>query len=342
MAAVAACAVAASACNKPHALGPDDTLIVMADSELWQLVEDTTRSVLEPTVFTTRPEKRFVVTATSGDDPEFSRLRVFKNIIVFGTPEDTLLAKAAGAAGLNLDGLQPGRVFEAEDVWARNQRVTGAVLQAGGEAESWAGALPAILSVVDGAYRERTRRQMFATPPDTSLVVELRERFGFGVVVPVLYDRVVRAVGEVGDLPGAAGGDSLVILRNDNPDPSELIRSLLITWGPPLAEGEVLTVERAIEWRATIDSAHYNVPQALDTSTSSVTHFLLGESPGLEVTGVWRDELTDYPAAGPFFVWMVGCPERTFYIDAWLYSPDRPKYQYILQLQEILRSFHCA
>ena len=138
------------------------------------------------------------------------------------------------------------------------------------------------------------------------------------------------------------GGDSLVILRNDNPDPSELIRSLLITWGPPLAEGEVLTVERAIEWRATIDSAHYNVPQALDTSTSSVTHFLLGESPGLEVTGVWRDELTDYPAAGPFFVWMVGCPERTFYIDAWLYSPDRPKYQYILQLQEILRSFLCA
>ncbi len=65
-------------------------------------------------------------------------------------------------------------------------------------------------------------------------------------------------------------------------------------------------------------------------------------NPALEVTGVWKDETGGFPAAGPFIVWLVDCPTRTYFIDAWLYAPDQPKYQFILQLQEILGSFRCA
>ncbi len=36
------------------------------------------------------------------------------------------------------------------------------------------------------------------------------------------------------------------------------------------------------------------------------------------------------------------CPTRTYFIDAWLYAPNEPKYEYMLQLQEILGSFRCA
>ena len=62
----------------------------------------------------------------------------------------------------------------------------------------------------------------------------------------------------------------------------------------------------------------------------------------LEVTGIWQDESGGFPAAGPFSVWLIDCPTRTYFIDAWLYAPNKPKYEYILQLQEILGSFRCV
>jgi len=145
-----------------------------------------------------------------------------------------------------------------------------------------------------------------------------------------VYDRIARDLG---------GGDSLVILRNDNPDPSQLIRSVLIASRTGV---DSLTRELALEWRAEIDAAHYNVPQRIDDSNSSVVSFMWEGRPALEVTGVWQDESGGFPAAGPFIVWLVDCPARTYFVDAWLYSPNRPKYEYMLQLQEILGSFRCV
>ena len=105
---------------------------------------------------------------------------------------------------------------------------------------------------------------------------------------------------------------------------------------------EALTPELALEWRAAIDSVHYNVAQGIDASHSSVTRFTVDGHEALEVTGVWQDERGNFPAAGPFIVWLVRCPGRTYFIDAWLYAPNEPKYEYMLQLQEILGSFRCA
>jgi hypothetical protein len=145
-----------------------------------------------------------------------------------------------------------------------------------------------------------------------------------------VYDFVVRPRGD---------GDTLVIIRNDNPDPSELIRSVLIERGAPLPE---LTAEAALEWRAGIDSVQYNVAQAIDVSRSGVTRFQIDGRDALEVTGVWSDERGDFPAGGPFLVWLVDCPGRTYRIDAWLYAPNQPKYEYIIQIQQILGSFRCT
>ena len=64
---------------------------------------------------------------------------------------------------------------------------------------------------------------------------------------------------------------------------------------------------------------------------------------GLEVRGAWRDE-SSYPAGGLFFVRALRCPEATYFIDAWLYSPNprRSKWQYLMQMEEILGSFNCT
>ncbi len=318
-----------SACNKQTAFGEANSLIILAPESLSQQVEEETRRILEPTIFTSRDEKQYEVTFVDPEHENAGDLRLFRNLIVFGTGDDPLLMEVADAGGQDLAALEPGRVFQSSDVWALSQTVTGVLLRAGREAESWVAALPSVLNAVDTNYRELVMRRMYATPADTALATDLGRRFGFSLLVPEVYDRIARDLG---------GGDSLVILRNDNPDPSELIRSVLVTWRTDV---DSLTKDLALAWRAEIDATHYNVPQRIDDTNSSVVSFVWEGRPALEVTGVWQDESGGFPAAGPFIVWLVDCPERTYFVDAWLYSPNRAKYEYMLQLQEILGSFRC-
>jgi len=317
-------------CNKPNAMGEASSLIIFAADSLWDQVEDATYQTLEPTIYTVRDEKMYEVSFVSGSDPTANELKLFRNVLVFGTPDDTMLQKVAEAGRVELPETTAPRVFEVENVWAIGQLVTGVLLRPGREAEDWVESLPSVLSAVDASYREWVHRRMFATPPDSTLADELARRFGFRMIVPELYRRVAR---------GVEGADSLVILRNDNPDPSELIRSILVQSRPKV---DSLTAALATAWRESVDSTQYNVPQGIDLSHSTTTRFSVHGAPAIEVTGAWHDEVGNFPAGGPFMVWVVDCPARTYFIDAWLYAPNEPKYEYLLQLEEILGSFECA
>ncbi|MFQ5678980.1 MAG: DUF4837 family protein [Gemmatimonadota bacterium] len=315
-----------AACGKPAAWGEENSLILIAADSLWEPLQDTTYAALEPTLFTVRDEKKFVVTHVDPASDQMEDLRIFKQVLVFATPDDPLLRKVAKRAGQE-ESLRVPSVFQATDVWARGQTVTAAVLDPREAAESWAVQLPAVLAMVESAFRERLRSRMFVTGPDTALARELSDSFGFSLVVPDVYRHVVR-------------GDSLVVLRNDNPDPSQLIRSVLVTWRePPL---ERLDAEGAYAWREAVDDVEYNVPQGIDTARGSERRFVVDGHEILEATGVWSDEGGAVPAAGPFVDWLVQCPGRTYFLDAWLYAPNESKYEYLLQLREILDSFRCG
>lgn len=311
-------------------MGEANSLIIVMPDSVWQGVEDVTYEVLEPTIFTTREEKQYQVTQIDPSAPSINELKLFRNVIVSGPWDDPTLQQVAEVGGIDLTDLRPGRVFQVRDVWARGQTVTGVFLRRDEWARQWQQALPSVLAAVDTSYREWVRTRMFASGVDTTLATDLGERFGFTVTLPRVYDRVARE-GE--------DGDSLVILRNDNPDPSQLIRSVLVDWSEPL---DTLTAQAAFEWRESIDDVQYNVAQGIDTTSSRVTQFRIDDRPALEVTGVWRDIRGDFPAGGPFIVWLVQCPTRTYYIDAWLYAPNDPKYEYMLQIQDILGSFRCV
>jgi hypothetical protein len=205
--------------------------------------------------------------------------------------------------------------------------VTVVVAEAGQEAETWLRILPELIEVIDERYRAWALERMFVSGVDSLVADSLAARFGFRVQIPKVYRFVIRE----------GPRDTVVILRNDNPDPSELIRSLLITWRPRLAE---LDADVALDWRAAIDSVHYNVPQRIEPSEKEARAFRISGQEALEVTGTWVDEGT-FPAAGPFIVWLVQCPDRTVFIDAWLYAPRKPKYEYMIQLEQILGSVTC-
>ena len=329
LAALLSGAIAVAGCGQQQALGKANSLIVVsADDSLWRQVRDTTFKALQQRIFTVRPENKFYVEPVdTAQTAEFQRLRTFKQVVVFGTPDNRFVREVIDAA--DAGEVTPPAVVDARDVWARNQSVTAVVLEPEDQAASWRAQLAGLASRLDDRYRDLILSRMYVSGPDTTAMDSLRDRFGFGLAFPRVYDVMVR-----GD------GDGPVIVRNDNPNPADLIREVLVDWRtPPL---DSLTPEAAYAWRAAVDSVHYGVPQAMDTTRSRVRRLEVDGRPTLEVTGAWSDEGTDYPAGGPFVVRLVQCPERTFFLDAWVYAPGKDKYQYMIQVRNILNSFTCG
>lgn len=323
---------AVSGCGQQQALGKTNTVIVVSpDDSLWREVRDTTFTALEQRIFTVRPENKFYVQPVdTAETADFQRLRTFKQVVVFGTPDNRFVREVVDAA--EAGPVSPPAVVNAWDVWARDQSVTAVVLEPGDQAASWRAQLAGLASRIDERYRDFILSRMYVSGPDTAAMDSIRERFGFGLAFPQVYDVAIRGEGE-----------GPVIVRNDNPSPADLIRSVLVDWrSPPL---DSLTPEAAYEWRAAVDSVHYGVPQAIDTVRSRarrVTRLEVSGRPALEVTGAWSDEGTDYPAGGPFVARLVQCPERTYFLDAWVYAPGEDKYQYMIQVRHILDSFTCG
>lgn len=320
---------ATAGCGQQQALGKANSVIVVTSGDsLWQEVRDTTFTVLERQMFTVRPENRFYVQpADTAEMADFQKLRTFRQVVVFGTPDNRFVREVLDEADAGRT--TPPAIVTARDVWARSQSVTAVVLDPDDPAGSWRSQLAGLADRVDDRYRDFVLSRMYASGPDTSAMDSLRDRFGFGMAFPQVYD--VRILGE---------GEGPVIVRNDNPNPADLIRQVLVDWrSPPL---DSLTPEAAYGWRAAVDSVHYGVPQAMDTARSRVSRREVGGRPALEVTGAWSDEGTEYPAGGPFVSRLVQCPERTYFLDAWVYAPGEDKYQYLLQVRHVLDSFTCG
>jgi hypothetical protein len=323
--ALLAATIAVTACGRPAAMGEADSLILVADPELWSLVEQETYEALEPTLFTIRDEKKFYITYVAPEGKELEQLLLWKQILIFGVPGDPLLEQVAKASGR--DELSPPEIFQTPNVWAMGQAVTVVVLEQGREAESWRALLADVAELLDYQYRLWALNRMWVSGVDTVLTAQLRERLGFSMEVPAVYQSQFR-------------GDDLVVIRNDNPDPSDLIRSILVQRRPVT---DTLDAEVLFDWRASIDSVHYSVPQSLEPAPGPGEPIAINGVPGLEVRGAWRDE-SSYPAGGLFFVRALRCPDATYFIDTWLYSPNprRSKWQYLMQLEEILGSFGCT
>jgi len=136
--------------------------------------------------------------------------------------------------------------------------------------------------------------------------------------------------------------DSLYQFRNDNPDPSELIRNVSVTWKSPIPAD--MQPEGILAWRAEV-AAHYSEPQDVDLSVREAGPFEFRGRPAYEIQAIWKNppEL-NWPAAGPFVTRAVICPQqqRMYLLDAWLYAPGEDKYEYMIQLETILDSFRCG
>ena len=333
-AAAALAATAVVGCDSlPIAMGDVHAIIVTASPELWGEVGPVALSTLGSTVFTVRDENTFRVTYEEPTDSSWAKLRRLRQLLLIGKASDPWMA--APLAELDDPPTAP-TILQVREVWGRQQLVTLLVLEEeAGTAEdiqTVLSMLPELSDVFDSQYRDWVVARMFATGPDTALARSLAQNHGFTMVVPQVYDYTVQ--------------DSVHIFRNDNPDPTELIRQFAVTWRTPIpasASGAEPSSE-ILQWRASIVDEYYDFPQVLNDS-----RVLAGsvDQQGLEaytVQAVWENPPDAYPAAGPFIARTVDCPaqDRRYLVDSWLYAPSRDKYEYMIQIAEILDSFRCA
>ncbi|MDH3224127.1 MAG: DUF4837 family protein [Gemmatimonadota bacterium] len=307
------------------AFGDVNSIIVAADPLVWAGIEEDLVRQLETTVFTVRPEKTFKVTYQNPHEQQWARLRIFKQELLIGDQDDPWMTEALAKVDVPID---PPQIVQTGDVWARGQTLTLLVLPDGFGPEAVQERIPELADLYQTQYREWVVNRMFVSGTDTALVATLRDQAGFELVVPQVYD--------------AASSDSVWIFRNDNPDPAELIRQVTVTWRSPAPE--TFTPDEMLAWREELVEQYYSFPQVVEEGNRFTSGGPVDGRPTFNFQGVWSNPPESWPAAGPFKTRAVICEEqdRIYLIDSWLYAPGKEKYEYVIQLEEIVGSFDCG
>jgi len=315
-------------CNMGLAWGDPNAIIVASAEEGWAAMQDSVFAVLGPDVYTLRTERTFRLTHQAPVGENWLRLRKFKEVVLIGAPTDPWMAEPLGRLDDTAAYDVPG-IVRVEDVWAKNQHLTLLLVDTNGDVPSQVYAMvDEVHSVIDERFRQGAVGRMFVSGTKEELADSLRMTAGFSLTLPEVYQW--------------AAIDSLYIFRNDNPDPSELIRQFSVTWRSPIPEP--LSVDSLMDWREAVAGELYDYPQVVDRADLHQRTLALGDMAVTEVRGPWENPPGSWPAAGPFIFWTVDCPEqnRLYYLDAWLYAPGKDKWEYILQLETVMSSFRCG
>lgn len=322
--------LAAGACDTSSrmAMGEVNSLIVVAEPELWEQVGDTVEAALQPRIFAVRDEPTFQVTHVAPDNPDWRDLRRFRSILAIGAAEDPWVAPVLSAADTTVTA--PALVH-ARNVWARSQGATALVVspETAEGARMVHGRLAELAEVLQRSYRQWAVTRMYTSGRDTALADTLRREGGFEVVLPQVY--TFRREGDRG-----------FVAFNDQEAGTPLVRSLFVTWRP---DGDApVTPEEVLAWRDSVGQAVYDWPQRSQREPLR-TRRLEQEGGALEVRGVWTGTADEtFPQAGPFITRVIDCPasDRRYLVDTWLYAPATDKYQYMIQLETLLDSFECG
>ena len=310
------------------AYGDVNSIIAVMRPELWDEVSEDVYSALEPTIRTVRDEKTFTVTYQDPLGDLWGNLRRFRQMLLIGTSQDTWIQEALerGSEGSSIARVG---IHQVEDVWSRGQQVTVVLLPDGGGLEELTPHLAEVHELLDEQFRTYVVNRMYMSGADTALADTLAIEAGFSLILPTVYRW--------------NQSDSVFLFRNDNPDPSELIRQIGVTWKTPIPSA--MQEEGVLGWRSELVDGHYSEPQdhALENASSGpIEH--LGNN-GYQVQAEWRNPPDrGWPAGGVFITRVIVCENqnRSYLLDSWLYAPGKEKYEYMIQLETILDSFQCG
>jgi hypothetical protein len=316
-----------SACGEMGlAFGDANSIIVAVPNELWETAREDVKSSLEPRVFTVADEKAFTVTQVDPRASTWGNLSKFKQVLVIGSQNDPWVQEALAERD-DSEPLSPPEIFQAHDVWAKSQLVTVALLNDGEPLPQIRRLLPTLADQFDEQYRAYVVQRMFISGADSALSESLYSEAGFRFSIPMVYEW--------------RSEDSVYVFRNDNPDPSELIRQIAVAWMSPIPED--IGPETLLEWRAKLVETYYEDEQVVNLAEVRGGPGDFGGRPAYEIKATWETPPGGWPAGGPFILRAIMCKDqkRVYLLDAWLYAPGKEKYEYMIQLETILDSFRC-
>lgn len=319
-----------AACEKQQAYGDANAIVVGTPADRWSGISDRVQEGLQPTIFTVRNEQTFRLRQEDPEHPDWPLLRQFRQVLLIGSPDEPFMAEAVESArGRGEDVTHPGLV-QTFDVWARGQVVSLMLVPPGGGPDVLAPLVDSLHVLLDRQFRQISTTRMYASGRNDSLMVQLQRDHGFSLDFPRVYywDRQ----------------DSVFVFRNDNPDPTRLIRQVAVTWRTPIP-AEPPTVEQLVEWRQGMVDGYYQDEQVTEVDQAEFTRGRLDGREMVQLQAVWANPPgSDWPRGGPMTLRAVSCPEqdRLYLVDAWLFAPGDDKYQYMIQLETILNSFRCG
>ena len=314
-----------SACEKTLAFGDANSIIVGVPNEVWERLEPVVDESLERTVFTVADEKAFTVTQVDPRDEDWLNLQQFKQVLVIGTSNDPWISEALKMS--DEDEFDTPSIVQVHDAWAKQQLVTIALLGEGDAQAQVQRLLPELSEQYDEQYRDYVLRKMYVSGVDSALTQRIQDEAGFTLEVPQVYEVIER--------------DSIYIFRNDNPDPSELIRQITVTWMTP--DPKIEGPDELVEWRNRIAAEYYEDEQVLNLDMAQGGPGVFGGLDAYQIQATWTNPPDGWPAGGPFLLRSVICEgqDRVYLLDGWLYAPGKEKYEYMIQLETILNSFRC-
>lgn len=313
------------ACDKPVAMGDANQILIVSDQSTFDALEPAIRDALEPTLFTVRNERVFDVGHVQANEAGWPNLRINRQVLLIGNRNDPPVAEAID--DYRGDAPSAPSVFQVRNVWATNQLVTVLLTDDSGDPDSVRPLIKGLGETYLHQYEEYARSRMFVTGANEELADSLRANYGFSIALPTVYRTETTE------------DSNVLVFRNDQPNPSELIRNITVASRP---RGEVaMNAETAIAWRDSLAQELTYPPQVTEAS-EGFQSVAVGSRAAIQAQGVWSNPPGEFPAGGPFIVRIVDCPSQTFLVDAWLYAPGRAKYEYMYQLNTILDSFECA
>ncbi|MCI0435801.1 MAG: DUF4837 family protein [Gemmatimonadetes bacterium] len=312
------------------AQGEVTSLIVVAVDSLWAEVGAEVEAALEPRIFTVRDEKAFEVTDVSPLEETWLELRVFRQVLLVGTPDDGWIRPVLEGDAAAPPSQLP-RLVERKDIWARGQVVTAIVLPPVGSAEALRSVLVDLGQRLDQRFREYVLSRMFLSEANTELRDSLAARAGFSLLLPRIYRPEQIQV---------EGANDVFVFRNATEVGGQLSRAIIVTWRSGMAPADPSGL---LAWRQTLVPHVHSIEQVTGSDRLEARPLDRPDG-GIEAHTIWSSADSTFPAAGPLILRAIPCPaqDRTYFVEAWLYAPGRSKYEYMIQYQQLLDSFACG
>lgn len=320
--------LAAGACSKGPSYGSVNAIIAVVDPGLRERLEPVLREGLERTVYTTRPERTFELTFTTpqgiGDFQRWRRLVVIETL-----PDATLVPELT-------DVPEDGGAVHAvvHDRWARDQTIWVYAAPTADETVRLVKAsLDSLYASIWSGFVDHQVARMWASGRDSTRYRRMLQERGFGIVLPKVYRPAP-----------ASAPDSSLVFYNDDPR-----RIVSLHWAPaPAALDPDSLLEIRRRWArdlfpdellpgAPADTAAVRDSTVAPLQKSRTT---LDGREAVRVQGVWESD--GGLNAGVFLTYGIRCGDRLVLLDGDLYAPDREKVAYVLQLERVLGTFHCA